>query len=66
MERIIIYGIGSDFHTYFDEVSLYRSLTEEMEVAVVALCDGNEKRLGANGRPGICHTECMRYFGRFL
>lgn len=52
MERIIIYGIGSDFHTYFDEVSLYRSLTEEMEVAVVALCDGNEKRLGENVQMG--------------
>lgn len=52
MEKIIIYGIGSDFHTYFDEVSLYRSLTEEMEVTVVALCDGNLKRLGENVQMG--------------
>lgn len=44
MERIIIYGIGSDFYTYFEEPSLYRSLTEEMGATVAALCDGNVNR----------------------
>lgn len=52
MQRIIIYGIGSDFHTYFDEVSLYRSLTEEMGVTIAALCDGNVNRFGEKVQMG--------------
>lgn len=46
MQKIIIYGIGHDFHIYFDEASLYQSMTEEMGISVTALCDGNEKRFG--------------------
>lgn len=46
MQKIIIYGIGNDFHTYFDQISLYRNMTEKMEVSVLAFCDGNEKRIG--------------------
>jgi len=46
MQRIIIYGIGTDFHTYFDQASLYHSLTKEMGISIVALCDGNKERFG--------------------
>ncbi|MDE6603086.1 MAG: glycosyltransferase family 92 protein [Lachnospiraceae bacterium] len=46
MQRIIVYGIGQDFHTYFDEESLYLSLTMEMGISITAFCDGNKKRFG--------------------
>lgn len=47
MQKIIMYGIGNDFHAYFNGTSsLYRNMIEEMGITVTALCDSNQSRFG--------------------